>query len=218
MRDVVGECRRILTPKGSAVFILQPTFERIGRMRPCLWEFVAWAAKEWNLVQDVWWWNPTTLPTRATNRTVGLLRQSVKMMVWLGSPDCYRNQDAVLWEMSDAMAVEKWSDRCLRNLPSGHHVRRGRVIATALDRGGVTPFNVLPIPSSHPTEHHGHPASTPYGVAEWWCRYLLPPSYLGRLFLRFGFDIGGWLGPRSLSGDRYRPREEISGDGATASA
>jgi hypothetical protein len=74
------------------------------------------------------------------------------------------------------MAAVKWSDRCLRNLPSGHTVRPGRVAATASERGGVTPFNVLPIAASHPTEHHGHPASTPYDVAAWWCRYILPPG------------------------------------------
>src|SRR5208283_1786396 len=102
IKDVVGQCRRVLKPKGSAVFVLQPNYEKMGRMRPWLWEFVAWAAREWNVVQDVWWWSVNTLPTRSTYRTVGLLRQSVKMCVWLGDPDCYRNQAAVLWEPSDA--------------------------------------------------------------------------------------------------------------------
>lgn len=62
MHDVVQECRRILKPKGSAVLVLQPNFEKVGRMRPWLWEFVAWAANEWNLVQDVWWWNINAMP------------------------------------------------------------------------------------------------------------------------------------------------------------
>jgi DNA modification methylase len=35
MREVVAECRRVLKPKGSAVFILQPNAEKIGQMR--LW-------------------------------------------------------------------------------------------------------------------------------------------------------------------------------------
>ncbi len=73
-------------------------------------------------------------------------------------------------EMSDAMASVKWSNRCLRHLPSGHRVRPGRVAAATMERGDVTPFNVLPIPSSHPTEYQGHPASTPYELAAWWCR------------------------------------------------
>jgi len=92
----------------------------------------------------------------------------------LGSPDCHRSQEKVLWGVSYSTAALKWEDRCLRNLPSGHSVRRGRVAEACLERGGSTPFNLLPIPTSNET--HGHPASTPYEVAAWWCRYLLPPG------------------------------------------
>ena len=45
MRDVVTECRRVLKPKGSAVFIFQPNYEKIGKMRLWLWEFMAWAGR-----------------------------------------------------------------------------------------------------------------------------------------------------------------------------
>ena len=96
MKGVVTECRRILKPNGSAVFILQPNYEQIGKMRLWLWEFVAWAGREWNLVQDAWWWSIDAMPLAGTRRTQGLMRQSVKMCVWLGAPDCYRNQDNVL--------------------------------------------------------------------------------------------------------------------------
>jgi len=176
MQGVVSECRRVMKPKGSAVFILQPNFEKIGKMRLWIYDFVAWAGRELGLVQDCYWWAINCLPTGATCRDVGLMRQSIKWCVWLGPSNCYRNQDGVLWEVSDAMAAVKWSDRCLRNLPSGHTVRPGRIAATADERGGVTPFNVLPIASSHPTEHHGHPATTPYELSAWWCRYILPPG------------------------------------------
>jgi len=37
MRDVVAECRRVLKPKGSAVLILQPNYENLGRMRLWPW-------------------------------------------------------------------------------------------------------------------------------------------------------------------------------------
>ena len=176
MHDVVRQCRRVLKPKGSAVFILQPNFEKFGKMRLWLYDFVAWAGREMGLVQDCYWWSVNCLPTGATSRNVGLLRQSIKWLVWLGPPNCYRNQGGVLWEMSDAMAAVRWSDRCLRNLPSGYTVRPGRVAATADERGGVTPFNVLPIPSTHPVDHCGHPASTSMEVAAWLCNYLLPEN------------------------------------------
>ena len=47
MRAVVTEGRRVLKPKGSMVVILQPNYEAIGKMRLWLWEFVAWAGREW---------------------------------------------------------------------------------------------------------------------------------------------------------------------------
>lgn len=63
MRDVVSGVRSSLKASGSAVFVLQPNSEKVGRMRPWLWEFMAWTAREWNQVQDAWWWNHATPPT-----------------------------------------------------------------------------------------------------------------------------------------------------------
>jgi hypothetical protein len=55
MREVVKECRRVLKPNGSAVFILGPNSEKVGKMRLWPWEFLLWAGREWNLVQDCYW-------------------------------------------------------------------------------------------------------------------------------------------------------------------
>ena len=128
------------------------------------------------LVADAYWWCVNAIPTAATQRTRGLLRQSVKWCVWFGPSDCYRDQAAVLWEPSDAMSAVRWSDRCLQNSPSGHHVRKGRLAETAFERGGVTPHNLLPIPSESDPRIEGHPACTPLELASWWCRYALPTS------------------------------------------
>lgn len=176
MQAVVQECRRVLKPHGSAVFIVQPNYQTAGRMRLWAWEFLLWAAKEWNLVEDAYWWAFDTLPATGTHRTQGLLRHSVKLRLWFGPPDCYRNQDAVLWQPSDAHAARKWSDRALQNRPSGYTVRDGRMEETSVERGGNTPFNLLPIPNADTRPAEDHPASTPYVLAEWWCRYLLPPG------------------------------------------
>jgi DNA modification methylase len=176
MKCVVRECRRILKPKGSAVFILQPNYEKVGAMRLWAWRFVLWAAEEWNMVQDAYWWCVNALPTHSTSRKVGLMRQGIKWCVWLGSPNCYRKQDGVLWDVSDATAALKWEDRCLHRRPSGQSMRAGRTAEASLERGGSTPFNLLPIAAISPGEHRGHPASTPYALAEWWCRYILPPG------------------------------------------
>jgi site-specific DNA-methyltransferase (adenine-specific) len=177
MRAVVTESQRVLKPHGSAVFILQPNSERVGRMRPWLWEFMAWTTREWNMVQDAWWWNPAAVPTVHCNRHNGLMRPSLKACVWLGAPDCYRNQEAVLWSPSDAMKRAAKEDMALRRSPSGHSVRRGRMATIVDERGGVTPFNVLPLSNANSTTSggaHGHGAATPLALAEWWVRYITP--------------------------------------------
>ena len=51
MEETVVECRRILKPNGSALFILQPNAEKMGKMRLWLWRFVVWAGENWNLVK-----------------------------------------------------------------------------------------------------------------------------------------------------------------------
>ena len=132
---------------GSAVFILQPNYEKIGQMRLWLWEFVLWAAKEWNLIQDVHWWSIDAMPLAGANRKHGLMRQSMKMCVWLGNPDCYRNQDNVLWTPSQATSARHRADIALRTGPSGRTFRNSTISKAADERGGTTPFNLLPIPT-----------------------------------------------------------------------
>jgi len=175
MREVVAQARRVLKPKGSAVFVLGPNSERVGRMRLWLWDFVAWAGREWNLVQDCYWWAVDSLPLGGIKREQGLMRPSVKMCVWLGSPDCYRNQDKVLWTPSDDLSAKHRSDIALRTGPSGKTYRNSTIARAADERGGTTPYNLLPIPvGGNSGAGHQHPAVTPYDLAAWWCRYILP--------------------------------------------
>jgi len=178
MRGVVAECRRILKPSGSAVLVLQPNSERVGRMRPWLWEFMAWTAREWNQVQDAWWWNHTALPTVHCNRAYGLMRPSLKACVWLGEPDCYRSQGDVLWSESEANKARSRENLALAVRPSGYSVRDGRCRSLADERGGVTPFNLLPIGAGGPDSagSHGHGAGTPIKLVDWWMRYICPPG------------------------------------------
>lgn len=177
MDGVVAQVRRVLKPTGSAVFILQPNSERVGRMRPWLFDFMAKWVREWNMVQDAWWWNPTAPPTAHCQRKRGLMRPSVKPCVWLGTPDCYRNQDAVLWSPSESNKAVNREDRALHRHPSGHGTRKGRCAAASDERGGVTPFNLIPISntdSSSSSGANGHGAGTPFLLADWWARYLTP--------------------------------------------
>lgn len=175
MRKVITECRRVLKPNGSMAIVLQPNYEKLGRMRLWLWEFIAWAGREWNLVQDTYWWAIDTMPLGGTSRKYGLLRPSVKTVVWLGAPDCYRNQEAVLCSPSAALFAQHRSDITLRKTNAGRTYRNSRIAMTATERGGTTPFNLLPIPvGGNAAEKIPHPAVTPYDLAAWWCKYLLP--------------------------------------------
>jgi len=143
MRSVVSECKRILKPSGSAVFILQPNYEHVGVVRPWLWDFMAWSCRKWNMVQDVWWWNFTAPPVgRGVHRDRGLLKGSLKACVWLGAPDCHRNQDEVLWKSQYTEHAQRLSNKLHRH-PSGMTVRRKRIQDTVIERGGSVPFNVL---------------------------------------------------------------------------
>jgi DNA modification methylase len=173
MRAVVRECRRALKPTGSMVVILQPTFRKAGRMRLWPWEFVLWAAGQWNLVQDVYWARPDPPPGGVAAGRTGLLRSAVKWCVWLGPPTCYRNQAAVLKPPCEHVydrrreQVEDWSN--------GYTCRRQTMNNTTLLRGGATPFNVLTISAAHGSPASvDHPAVLPLAVADWWVRYLLP--------------------------------------------
>ncbi|QDV37579.1 DNA N-6-adenine-methyltransferase [Tautonia plasticadhaerens] len=174
MRVVVAECRRLLKPKGSMVVVIQPNYERVGRMRLWPWEFLLRAGREWNLVQDAYWWAVDAMPLTGTNRKQGLMRHSVKLCVWLGPPDCYRNQDNVLWTPSETTSARNRADMAMRTSSIGRTYRNGRIAGAADERGGTTPFNLLPVAVGAQGGTGGHPAATPYDVAAWWCRYLLP--------------------------------------------
>lgn len=177
MRGVVAECRRILKPTGSAVFILQPNSERVGRMRPWLWEFMAWTCREWNMVQDAWWWNCTALPL--TKNDPNTLRASVKACVWLGHPDCYHDASGIRWVESDGNRAMRNEQRAFgrhdKNAGTRVNVKYERIRTASVANGGVTPFNLLPFGSERDDSSH-HDARTPRRLADWWTRYISPPN------------------------------------------
>jgi site-specific DNA-methyltransferase (cytosine-N4-specific) len=178
MHKVVLESKRILKDDGSAVFILQPNSEKVGQMRPWLWEFIAWAINEWNMIQDVYWFNNAAMPNVHSQRKYGLMRPAVKYCVWLGNSDCYRNQDAVLKEVAKQ---PKSSTHDLIYSPSGYTIRHDRAYSVPNERGGATPFNLITLTNTYkPTSAaiHGHGAGTPYDLMYWWVRYLTRPNDL----------------------------------------
>ena len=62
-------------------------------------------------------------------------------------------------------------DNSLRYKPCGGSVRPARALSVHVERGGVTPFNVLPMGNG---ENNKHPGSTPLRLLDWWTRYISP--------------------------------------------
>jgi site-specific DNA-methyltransferase (cytosine-N4-specific) len=152
-------------------------------MRPWLWDFLSWATREWNVIQDVYCHNPSTPPTRHCSRQYGLMRPSVKTCVWLGPPDAYRNQDAVLMPLSKSIRrlIGKPQNDTLTYSPSGMSIRRNRALRTPLARGGSTPFNLLKIANTNARSGSaawGHGAGTPLKLCDWWLRYITKPGQI----------------------------------------
>ena len=177
MDGVVSESRRVLSEIGSAMYVLQPNSERVGRMRTWLWEFMAKWSRDWGMIQDAWWWNFNSAPTIHCNRRRGLMRPSMKACVWLGPDNAYRDQNEILWSASDSTQTLRIEDSVLRRNPSGQSIRSGRIAQTVKDRGGVTPMNVWPISNagiSNSAWSHGHGAVTPMPLCERWVRYICP--------------------------------------------
>ena len=108
----------------------------------------------------------------------GLLRQSIKACVWAGEPDCYRDQSKVLWTETQSNAQSRAKERFVgrRESPSGHG-KSTSIYMAAKKRGGVTPFNLLPISNGQRPDsagNFGHSAGTPFELADWWTRYICP--------------------------------------------
>jgi hypothetical protein len=179
---LVRKSLRVLKPRGSAVFIIQPNSERVGRMRAWVFRFLAWCADDLvretggrvGMVQDAWWFNPAAMPTIHCNRDRGLMRPSMKPCAWIGSEDCYRAQDEVLMRPAESLAALSKADRVLNTSPSGHHINHRRTADTMIERGGATPMNTLPMTPDGGAGDAGHGAGTPYDLAAWWVRYLCP--------------------------------------------
>lgn len=177
---VVRKSLRVLKPRGSAVFIVQPNSERVGRMRAWCFRFLAWCADDLvretggrvGLVQDAWWWNDNAMPTVHCHRDVGLMRPSLKACVWIGSTDCYRAQEEVLTRVK-ASAREALRQDTFHS-PCGATSNPGRAVRTAIERGGATPLNVIAVAPDGEAGRAGHGAGTPYDLAAWWVRYLCP--------------------------------------------
>ena len=185
MPKVVAACNRLLKPTGSMVFVIGPTFRRVGQLGPWPYRFVADVLDAGhNVVQDAYWVDPCRLPIGGVQ--VGLMRSSVLWCVWIGPPDCYRNAKDVLWEHSDKFKQDLNRMGKRAGLMDGGPTIKvegvkitpaGQAIHPSIyrDRGGASPMNAL---VAHNSGRHtaGHPAAFPETLAAFWVKYICPPG------------------------------------------
>ena len=185
MTSTIKECARVLKPDGSMVIVVKPNSRSLGVMSSCVWRLMADIADGdivdgWGIVQDAYWWNIASPPTAHARREIGLMRPSLAYCIWAGSKHCFRCQELCLWEPSTSQIAIKVSSRAMRETrPSGMSIDIRKVKETVIERGGVTPYNVLPMPNTNSTNSGGawgHPAATPLPLTRWWVRYLTQPG------------------------------------------
>lgn len=174
MRTIMVELRRVVKPQGSALVVIAPNFEKMGKRHIWCYQFALQMAELWGIVQDAYWVKMTVMPSAGAQH--GLMRDAVEWCLWLGEPDCYRNQKAVLWQYSESQ-IKKMKVKAeklpssIQYHPSGHNKIERRILE---DKGGSTPFNYLPLANSDCTNKH--PASFPIPLAVYWALYLTPPK------------------------------------------
>lgn len=159
-------------------------------MRLWLWRFMVWAGEYWNIVQDAYWWNFTQAPSVHVHRDIGLMRPSIKMCLWFGQSNCYRNQDNVLEEESPRSREHSTRGRELKHSPSGYTTRHARTRDAFLERSGVTPFNIIRVCNNGNENANGHGAGTPLKLCDWWTRYICSP----------GGVVGDWFAGTATTG------------------
>jgi hypothetical protein len=143
-------------------------------------------------------------------------REPQELIAWCGPADCYRNQDSILWSVSQATAAADRGDRAIRHHPSTHRVNWGTIFSSSDSRGGSTPFNLIPLANTNSSDgagSNGHGAGTPRPLCEWLVKYLCPPAGV----VCDPFSGSGSVGRAALKlGRRYLGIEQHAGHAATS--
>jgi len=114
------------------------------------------------------------------------------------------------------MAASAYTANCRRTgnrkrvRPGGHRLNSDSFEKTLAERGGVTPYNLLTIPVGE-ANHHAHPAITPYRLADWWCRYLMPREAYSLIHFVAPHNARCGIGLRGVEGHRHRAGAELPG-------
>jgi len=181
-----AEILRILKEDGSLVIDLGTTWMK-GVPNRSLYDsrlLIALVDQlKFNYCQEIYWWNPSTLPSPAQWVTVQKLRlkDSVNKILWLSkNPYCKASNTRVLQPYSEDMEKvfeNKYGDT-VQKRPSGHTVSP----SMAKRNAGSIPSNILAIPNTNSRGNYfnyckqhaiaPHPARFPYELPEFFLRLL----------------------------------------------
>lgn len=183
------EIRRILTDDGSFVLDIGGTWNK-GHPTRSLYHFevaIALTRELFHLAQEFFWYNPSKLPSPAEWVTVRRIRvkDAVNLVWWFSKSE---NPDAdnrrVLTEYSGAMLKLLSNGYRAKARPSGWDITD----KFSTDHGGAIPPNLLQIANTESNSQYlrlcrssgkkVHPARFPYGLPEFFVRFLTEPGDL----------------------------------------
>ncbi len=182
------EIYRVLRPDGSFVFDLGGAWKRGSGTRSLYpYELILQLTKRFHLAQEIYWYNPCKLPTPAEWVTIKRTRvkDAVNVFWWLSKteePNADNRRVLKPYSRSMKRLLRDGYQTAMR--PSQHeispHFRR--------DNGGAIPPNLLEVPNTVSGDSYLrrcrdaglpiHPARFPFGVPEFFVRFLTEPRQL----------------------------------------
>jgi DNA modification methylase len=184
------EFHRILKPHGSLVIDIGGAWSR-GQPTRSLYHFelLIMLCKDlgFHLAQEIFWWNPSKLPTPAEWVTVRRVRvkDAVNCVWWLSKTPWPRASNRrVLAPYSDSMKSLLKNGYKAKKRPSGHDIST----KFNIDNKASIPPNLLAVPNTESNSYYlrycrekglpQHPARFPSEVPEFFIRMLTDPEEL----------------------------------------
>ena len=181
------EIQRVLDAEGSFVFDLGGAWNRGGTRSLYQYELILRLSKIFHIAQEIYWYNPSKLPTPAEWVTIRRTRvkDAVNTVWWLSkSAAPQADNRRVLRPYSRSMRRLLREGYTAARRPSQHdispHFRR--------DNGGAIPPNLLEIPNTRSNDDYFrrcraaglpiHPARFPPALPEFFIRFLTLPGQL----------------------------------------
>jgi len=184
------EFHRVLKPNGSLVIDIGGAWNRGTPTRSLYhFELLIMLCKDlgFHLAQEVFWWNPSKLPTPAEWVTVRRVRvkDAINCIWWLSkTPWPKASNRRVLAPYSDSMKSLLKNGYKAKKRPSGHDIST----KFSINNNASIPPNLLAVPNTESNSYYlryckekglaQHPARFPSDIPEFFVRMLTDPGEL----------------------------------------